>query len=322
MSKTQNPALVHFHGRPTLAKKFKFPGSSGSRNRNGRWEFGALPSGYRFPYKNWFVSEKYDGVRILWDGVNFKSRGGHVYHAPEWFKKHFPRSTGLDGELFAGNDSFQFVTGAARRKVPNDADWKKMKFLAFDILHGECMDRPYKVRYAWLKKIVKEAKKRGNKHLELVVQHPITSLDMLYRFYQKVLRQGGEGVVLRNPNSIYEEKRSDNLLKWKPVPEQEALVVGYNEGQGKYKGKLGTFRVALIDDQTKKVDRKKQFNLSGKMSDEFRGQYKFSSKGKLVKQPSKSSHFPRIGDRVTFEFMSWTKGGLPRQPIFVRVRRD
>lgn len=45
----------------------------------------------------WWMSEKLDGVRALWDGRQFLSRQGNVYHAPAWFKAGLP-SVPLGGE--------------------------------------------------------------------------------------------------------------------------------------------------------------------------------------------------------------------------------
>src|SRR5438552_3249716 len=33
----------------------------------------------------WWISEKLDGVRAYWDGKNFYSRQGNLFHAPDWF---------------------------------------------------------------------------------------------------------------------------------------------------------------------------------------------------------------------------------------------
>ncbi len=46
----------------------------------------------------WWMSEKLDGVRAWWDGRQFLSRQGNVYHAPEWFTAGLP-NVPLDGEL-------------------------------------------------------------------------------------------------------------------------------------------------------------------------------------------------------------------------------
>ena len=73
------------------------------------------------PPVGWYMSEKYDGYRAMWDGKRFVSRQGNVYNAPEWFTKHLPKDVVLDGELYAGRDNFQ-QCGAVRHKVPVDKD--------------------------------------------------------------------------------------------------------------------------------------------------------------------------------------------------------
>src|SRR5512146_1443494 len=46
----------------------------------------------------WWMSEKLDGVRAYWDGRQFLSRLGNLYHAPDWFGEGLP-AVPLDGEL-------------------------------------------------------------------------------------------------------------------------------------------------------------------------------------------------------------------------------
>ena len=46
----------------------------------------------------WWMSEKLDGVRAYWDGKQFLSRLGNVYHAPDWFAEGLPEVP-LDAEL-------------------------------------------------------------------------------------------------------------------------------------------------------------------------------------------------------------------------------
>ena len=53
----------------------------------------------------YWISEKYDGVRVIWNGTQLVSRGGNIYHAPEWFTKGFPKQK-LDGELWVKRQSF------------------------------------------------------------------------------------------------------------------------------------------------------------------------------------------------------------------------
>ena len=55
----------------------------------------------------WYLSEKYDGYRALWDGKNFRSRNNNIYNVPEQFSRWLPPGIALDGELFLGRDKFQ-----------------------------------------------------------------------------------------------------------------------------------------------------------------------------------------------------------------------
>ncbi len=50
---------------------------------------------------DWWMSEKLDGVRAYWDGRQFISRQGNIYHAPDFFTAGLPDAP-LDGELWLG----------------------------------------------------------------------------------------------------------------------------------------------------------------------------------------------------------------------------
>ncbi|MEM7258571.1 MAG: DNA ligase, partial [Pseudomonadota bacterium] len=60
----------------------------------------------QFDVSRYWVSEKFDGARAWWNGKNFISRGGNVYHAPAWFVANLPEVV-LDGELWIGRNKFQ-----------------------------------------------------------------------------------------------------------------------------------------------------------------------------------------------------------------------
>ena len=76
-------------------------------------------------------------------------------------------------------------------------------------------------------KIVRQTKVKDQRHLN-------KELD-------KVLDMGGEGLMLRQPESMYERKRSKSLLKVKKFHDMEVRIIGYREGTGKYKGMLGSY---------------------------------------------------------------------------------
>lgn len=53
----------------------------------------------------------------------------------------------------------------------------------------------------------------------------------------------GEGLMLRNPESFYENRRSKSLLKVKTFYDDEATVLGYTAGTGRCLGMVGALKV-------------------------------------------------------------------------------
>ena len=81
---------------------------------------------------DYWVSEKYDGVRGYWDGQQLLTRGGERVQAPAWFTAGWP-STPLDGELWAGRGQFARASSTVRQQMPHDAAWRGMRFMVFDM---------------------------------------------------------------------------------------------------------------------------------------------------------------------------------------------
>src|SRR5213593_4272529 len=79
---------------------------------------------------DWWMSEKLDGVRAYWDGQQFLSRQGNLYHAPAWFIVGLP-GVPLDGELWIDRKKFQRTVSIVRRQDKTEL-WKEVRFLVFD----------------------------------------------------------------------------------------------------------------------------------------------------------------------------------------------
>ena len=62
-----------------------------------------------------------------------------------------------------------------------------------------------------------------------------------------VLSEKGEGVMLKDPNSQYECRRSKCLLKVKRFEDTEATVIGHLRGTGRLENTLGAIRVREKD---------------------------------------------------------------------------
>jgi predicted DNA-binding WGR domain protein len=81
----------------------------------------------------WLVSEKYDGIRAVWQDGEFWTRAGNRIAVPASLKEGLP-STSLDGELWLGfgNAAFNKVSGIVRSLNPSEAVWEGVQYLAFD----------------------------------------------------------------------------------------------------------------------------------------------------------------------------------------------
>lgn len=63
--------------------------------------------------------------------------------------------------------------------------------------------------------------------------------DELRTYYQEALANGYEGVIIKNLLSPYISGKSNYWLKLKPTDTADLFIMGFEEGKGKYKGKLG-----------------------------------------------------------------------------------
>ena len=247
----------------------------------------------------WWHSEKLDGVRALWTGKRMLSRNNKEYILPKFFSRLLPIDIPLDGELFIGREQFQKTVGVVRRKTPNESDWKLVKYMIYDI---PLPNIPFEERYQMIKGIVKKAcEKVKDCPLIVVLQTKIKDKAHLSQLHQQIIKDGGEGSIIRKAGSFYEGKRSGNLLKLKPDEETDAKVVGYEKGTGKYIGMLGSLIVELVEDPNIK------FNVGSGFVDQDRKDYK--------------SKFP-IGTIIRVKYNGLTDAGVPRFPIFEGVHID
>lgn len=151
----------------------------------------------------WWMSEKLDGVRAYWDGRRIISRLGNEFIAPKWFVAGFPE-TPLDGELWGGRKRFQRTVSIARRQdAPQD--WNELAFLVFDAprVEGRFEARIDAARTELRERLPKFA--RLHEHVRC------DGIDHLKRELARVEGLGGEGLMLRQPESHYEAGRSHTL---------------------------------------------------------------------------------------------------------------
>ncbi len=84
----------------------------------------------------------------------------------------------------------------------------------------------------------------------------IVTLDEVVGYTNYYLSEGYEGVILRHPLGIYEEKRSNAMLKHKPTEIDYYVILGVEEAvseDGESKGMVGAFTVLSPGKDTFKV---------------------------------------------------------------------
>jgi DNA ligase-1 len=238
---------------------------------------------------NYWVSEKFDGVRGYWDGTQMMSRQGNIIQTPLWFVDVLPK-TPLDGELWLGRGQFDRLSGIIRRHHIDEEDWRLIKYLIFDLPASE---QTFDLRVEKIKLIVKQV---NRSHIQSVVQFKLDDHVVLLETLDRIVKNKGEGLMLHRGASHYQNNRSDDLLKLKKSSDAEATVIKHYGGQGKYTGLLGSMLV--------ETDDHRRFKLGTGFSDLER------------------ANPPPIGSIITYRYFGLTNKGTPRFASFLRIRNS
>lgn len=236
---------------------------------------------------DYWISEKFDGVRGYWDGHRLWTREGAVVPAPAWFTRNWP-DTPMDGELWAGYGRFEQASTIVRSAGSDDAAWRGMSYRVFDLpAHGGDFD----ARVPAIRAVVARI---GDLWVVAVRQFRVENEAQLHAALRRVLDKGGEGLVLHRGDAAYRAGRDAGLFKLKPYEDAEAKVVAIKPGRGRLTGMMGSIQVRTPDGH--------RFAIGSGFTDEER------------------IHPPPIGSWVTYRFNGRTDSGLPRFVRFLRRR--
>ena len=237
----------------------------------------------------YLVSEKFDGVRAIWDGKTLRYRSGRDVPAPAWFISKLPL-TPLDGELWLARRKFDELSGMVRKTTPVDEEWQRITYMVFEL-----PDAPgtFEQRYGKIREIVAAA---NWPQLRAAEQTRVANRAELKRRFDAIVKAGAEGLMLHLADAPYVTGRSDVLLKLKPLLDTEAVVIGHLPGKGRHLGRLGALEV--------KTKGGIVFRLGTGFSDAVR------------------NNPPPLGSKVTYTYREVTPAGKPRFASFLRVRDD
>ena len=201
---------------------------------------------------------KLDGMRMTIQGKDCISRKGkkiltvgHIVKELEYFFKDFP-NVRLDGELYNHEykEDFNSLMSIARQMKPTKEDLKlayeKLEFHVYDCYHYNDVNMSAIKRKLWL-----ESNLPVLTFTKLVLFETVENIKELDIVKEQNLLDGYEGTMTREPQSVYENKRSRWLLKHKDFITEEFTILDIIEGKGNRSGMAGNI---VIDYKGNNVD--------------------------------------------------------------------
>lgn len=211
---------------------------------------------------------KMDGMRfnaIVRSGkCELKSRSGKTVDLLGRLEQEFivmagGRNLVFDGELVVDNEGAlldrQTGNGILNKAVKgtiSEQEAKRVRATLWDVIPYDRFVKgvdkeSYMTRFTLLQSM------SHPKTIRIVEHKVVANIEEAQAIFEKYLAEGQEGIILKNLNSPWEDKRSKNLIKFKGEMDCDLRVVGVQPGTGKYEGKLGAL-ICESEDGVIKVD--------------------------------------------------------------------
>ena len=237
-----------------------------------------------------YLDIKYDGGRILTvmdvknKSVRQFSRNGNenenfinITESLTNILPELPGSIVLDGEMTGKN--FQSLMSQFNRKT--DVNTDECVYKVFDIIPlDEFIDgksiSSQRERHKALCSMMPLFQKHTNNKVQVLSKKEIdlsspTGMAELEKFNKEILEMAIddeviEGIMIKDPNAIYECKRTAGWLKIKPWITVDLAIVDFEEGEGENKNSLG----ALICEGNDEAGRFIRVNVGSGYTDDIR----------------------------------------------------
>ena len=279
----------------------------------------------------WLHEIKLDGYRII-TFIQDKKINLITRNQNDWTEK-FPdlknaikklklNTAILDGELVALNadqhTDFQLLQNSIHNK-----DTASLIYYVFDLLYFNGKD---------LTSLPLQSRKKQ-------LQQLLPSSTGMIRYSDHIIGKGAalfkkscqlslEGIVSKNINSVYEQKRTHNWVKTKCIKRQEFIVAGFTQPRGKrdYFGAL-LLGVYVKNDQLHYCG-----NVgTGFTEDSLKNIGRLLKKYQTPNTPFSTRPMPKSSGKISWvepkiivevEFTEWTREGSLRHPSFKGIRHD
>jgi len=202
----------------------------------------------------------------------------------------------------------------------------RLKFYCFDVLVNGEENKPFDWRYT-------DAAKACNNFPELAIHLShikVNNAKEVESYFENVINQGYEGLILRNPQGKYKFGRctvkENNAFKLKPWVTVDAQIIGFvqatkvNEDAEKTTNELGYSRTSKKIEDRHLIEKAQAFVV--KYEDkEVSVPIAMTDEQKEYIWKHQSEY---LGKWIEYKFMTvgMKKDGLPRIPKFIRMRSD
>ena len=283
------------------------------------------------------------------------SRYGNPVIAPDWFLNTLPRCP-LDGELYAGPGNFQKCRSIVAGNTPGEG-WHQISYAVFGSPPLQAVFGTGELRNPQYRGIIDSEecktffKARKGEDYQAVgkfatftqelnfLQHAVDLEGPCYMVPQtllpkdnaearwimteklaKILRQGGEGVVMRDAASMWRPKRVASVLKVKPVLDATGIVTGFTAGQKTDRGSkfLGKIGAVILDFGGLRLELSGMKHALREFTPEW-AKYAAIIPGRDMPLSAVAENF-KIGDRVDFKYRELSDGGIPKDARYLRTR--
>jgi len=313
----------------------------------------------RVPWANTIhpkTGKKKDKIRPVSTGL--WSRYGNPIMAPDWWLNQLPQMF-LDGELYAGRRNFQVLRSIISKDIPDDEGWDRVKFAVFGSPPASQIFSPGEIKNTNFHKDIEipeikdflaareiagvmedfqfnntfdfetELKILNNNiqtegvcylHLHKKLPNDYDSAKKIMDTYTDfVLSEGGEGIMLRKPDSIWLPKRTSTILKFKPFSDDSGVVVGFTSGRQTNKGsKLrGLIGAVVLDYNGKRLELSGFTDEERKFSTDEQTKFAYENPGKDMPKTFQGKHF-KVGDKIEFRYRELSNEGIPKEARYFR----
>lgn len=217
----------------------------------------------------WLQERKYNGMRATMvlrpDGkhrlfsrivstisYSITEKTNHLLWLPD---VRVDRNVLLDGELHLGAHSkpwlvMEIMGSATPEAIARQAMGEEVWFTPFDLLH--LGDHCY---------MEHDGQRFRTDELDRVMQDGLVQNALLdyvernegdvWEFFDRVVEDGGEGVMIKNPYSLYlpGKRPANTWIKLKPVLTFYGVVMFEQPGRGKHEQRMGSLEVGLVTTQ-------------------------------------------------------------------------